>query len=144
MSTTREKVIANLRKNASTKEAFEAVTDPVQGLSTGCLGLDLITGIGGWPVGRISEIFGWEYSGKTTNCVASCAAAQARGQKPVYIDAENGLDRAYADKLGFNTEDTDQGLYVVPKSFEQTLEIHVPWPNSSSPVLPGSLVTKFC
>lgn len=122
MPTLREKAIAGLRKNAATKDAFEQA-DPVPGISTGCTAVDILTGIGGFPKGRISEVFGWEYSGKTTLCVTACAAMQVAGGKPVYIDAENGLDIAYANKLGFDTQDDERGLYLRPTTFEQTMSI---------------------
>jgi len=122
MATSREKAIAALRKNAATKDAFEAA-DPVRSISSGSFAVDVLTGIGGFPLGRISEVFGWEYSGKTTLCVSACAAAQRAGLKPVYIDAENGLDTAYAAKLGFDVSDDDRGLYARPTTFEQTLQI---------------------
>jgi recombination protein RecA len=122
MATLREKAIAGLRRNAATKDAFDQL-DPVPGISTGSLAVDILTGIGGFPRGRISEVFGWQYSGKTTLCVMACAALQAAGGKPVYIDNENGLDVAYAAKLGFDVQDDDRGLYVRPTTFEQTLAI---------------------
>lgn len=135
MPTLREKAIAALRKGAKTKDAFEKA-DPVPSLSTGCTAIDILIGIGGFPVGRISEVFGWQYSGKTTLCVMAAAALQQRGGKPVYIDNENGLDTAYAAKLGFNTDDDDRGLYVRPTTFEQTMEIiHTMAETGDSPLI---------
>lgn len=89
-------------------------------ISTGCLSLDLATGIGGLPRGRISEIYGPEASGKTTIALYAAAQAQKEGGVAAFIDAEHALDVAYARKLGVNTDDL---LISQPDTGEQALEI---------------------
>ncbi|MFO0746874.1 MAG: recombinase RecA [Myxococcota bacterium] len=89
-------------------------------ISTGCLPLDIALGIGGFPRGRIIEIFGPESSGKTTIALHAVANAQKGGGVAAYIDAEHALDIHYARKLGVNTEDL---LISQPDYGEQALEI---------------------
>jgi len=89
-------------------------------ISTGALSLDIATGIGGLPRGRITEIYGPESSGKTTIALYTVAAAQREGGVAAFIDAEHALDVAYAKKLGVNTEDL---LISQPDTGEQALEI---------------------
>src|SRR5258708_6582056 len=89
-------------------------------ISTGSLSLDVATGIGGIPRGRITEIFGPESSGKTTLALTVIANAQKRGGVAAMIDAEHALDPGYAKKLGV---DLDQLLVSQPDSGEQALEI---------------------
>lgn len=92
----------------------------VKVISTGSLGLDRATGIGGIPTGRIIEIFGPESSGKTTLCLHIIAQAQKMGGIAAFIDAEHAIDMTYAKKLGVNT---DELLISQPDSGEQALEI---------------------
>lgn len=101
-------------------DAFE-YDDNCRAISTGCLAIDAITGIGGFPIGRVSEVSGWEFSGKTMLCLTACGAAQAAGLYPVYIDVEHGVDLALAERLGFDHKDRARGLYVTPDTFEQSL-----------------------
>lgn len=89
-------------------------------VSTGILGLDLVTGIGGIPRGRITEIYGPESSGKTTIALLAVAQAQREGGVCAFIDAEHALDVVYARKLGVNTDDL---LISQPDTGEQALEI---------------------
>lgn len=89
-------------------------------VSTGILGLDLATGIGGIPRGRITEIYGPESSGKTTIALYAIAQAQREGGVCAFIDAEHALDVVYAKKLGVNT---DELLISQPDTGEQALEI---------------------
>jgi recombination protein RecA len=89
-------------------------------VSTGILGLDLATGIGGIPRGRITEIYGPESSGKTTIALYAVAQAQKGGGVCAFIDAEHALDVVYARKLGVNT---DELLISQPDTGEQALEI---------------------
>lgn len=91
----------------------------VKRLSTGILSLDLMTG-GGWPKGRVIELYGPESSGKTTIALQSVAAAQREGGNVAYIDAENSLDVTYAQSLGV---DVDNLLLSQPDTGEQGLEI---------------------
>lgn len=87
---------------------------------TGSLGLDLGLGIGGYPKGRIVEIYGPESSGKTTLTLHAIAELQKRGGVAAFIDAEHALDVGYARKLGVNT---DELLISQPDYGEQALEI---------------------
>lgn len=89
-------------------------------VSTGILGLDLATGVGGIPRGRITEIYGPESSGKTTIALYAIAQAQREGGVCAFIDAEHALDVVYAKKLGVNTDDL---LISQPDTGEQALEI---------------------
>lgn len=89
-------------------------------ISTGSLSLDLALGIGGFPLGRIVEIYGPESSGKTTLTLHVIAQAQRQGGVCAFIDVEHALDTRYAQKLGVKIED----LYVAqPDTAEQALEI---------------------
>jgi recombination protein RecA len=96
------------------------ITENLQVVSTGSLGLDLALGVGGLPRGRVVEIYGPESSGKTTLCLQVVAEAQKLGGTCAYIDAENALDPSYAQKLGVNVEDL---LISQPDTGEQALEI---------------------
>jgi recombination protein RecA len=87
---------------------------------TGALSLDIALGIGGYPKGRIIEIFGPESSGKTTLALSAIAQAQKSGGVVAFIDAEHALDVNYAKKLGVNIEDL---LISQPDNGEQALEI---------------------
>ncbi len=93
---------------------------PVEVLSTGALSLDIALGVGGFPRGRVVEIFGPESSGKTTLALSVVAQAQRAGGMAAYIDAEHALDVGYARKLGVRTEDL---LISQPDNGEQALEI---------------------
>lgn len=92
----------------------------IPAISTGSLGLDIALGIGGFPRGRIVEVYGPESSGKTTLAQHVVAQAQKNGGKCAYIDAEHALDPAYAKKLGV---DIDNLLISQPDTGEQALEI---------------------
>jgi recombination protein RecA len=87
---------------------------------TGCITLDIATGIGGYPKGRIVEIYGPESSGKTTLALHAIAQSQREGGICAFIDAEHALDATYARRLGVNT---DELLISQPDSGEQALEI---------------------
>lgn len=92
----------------------------VDAISTGSLTLDIATGIGGLPKGRIIEIYGPESSGKTTLALHCVAQAQKAGGEAAFIDAEHALDPAYAQNLGV---DVDSLLVSQPDNGEQALEI---------------------
>jgi len=92
----------------------------VEAISTGSLGLDIALGIGGIPRGRITEIYGPESSGKTTLTLHAIAEAQRKGGLAAFIDAEHAFDKAYAEKLGIDTENL---LISQPDNGEQALEI---------------------
>ena len=89
-------------------------------VSTGSLGLDIALGIGGLPLGRVTEIFGPESSGKTTLTLSVIAQAQKQGKTCAFIDAEHALDTQYASKLGVNLQEL---LISQPDTGEQALEI---------------------
>ena len=97
----------------------DSVVD-IQAISTGSLGLDIALGIGGFPKGRIIEIYGPESSGKTTLALHAVAEAQTAGGNCAFIDAEHALDPIYARKLGVNL---DELLISQPDAGEQALEI---------------------
>ena len=92
----------------------------VETISTGSLTLDLATGVGGVPRGRVIEIFGPESSGKTTLTLHIVAEAQKLGGKVAFIDAEHALDPVYAKNLGV---DIDSLLVSQPDTGEQALQI---------------------
>ena len=89
-------------------------------ISTGSISLDLATGVGGYPKGRIIEIYGPESSGKTTLTLHAIAEAQKNGGQAAFIDAEHALDPVYARNLGVNV---DELLVSQPDTGEQALEI---------------------
>jgi recombination protein RecA len=92
----------------------------IESISTGSLGLDIALGIGGFPKGRIIEIYGPESSGKTTLTLHVIANAQKEGGVCAFIDAEHALDPTYARKLGINIDDL---IISQPDTGEQALEI---------------------
>ena len=89
-------------------------------VSSGCLSLDIALGVGGYPKGRIIEIFGPESSGKTTFALQAIAEHQKLGGRAAFIDAEHALDPVYAENLGVNI---DELLLSQPDTGEQALEI---------------------
>ncbi len=98
----------------------DTVVKNVDVIPTGCLALDIATGIGGVPRGRIIEIYGPESSGKTTVSLHITAEVQKMGGVAAFIDAEHALDPSYAEKLGVNIKE----LYVSqPDNGEQALDI---------------------
>ena len=94
--------------------------ESVDVIPTGSIGLDLALGVGGYPRGRIIEIYGPESSGKTTLAIHAIAEAQKQGGIAAFIDAEHAFDRFYAEKLGVDVEN----LWISqPDNGEQALEI---------------------
>jgi recombination protein RecA len=89
-------------------------------IPTGSLGLDIALGIGGFPRGRVIEIYGPESSGKTTIALHAIAEAQKKGGLAAFVDAEHAFDKAYAENLGIDTENL---LISQPDNGEQALEI---------------------
>ena len=89
-------------------------------ISTGSLGLDIALGVGGFPKGRVIEIYGPESSGKTTMTIHAIANCQKNGGIAAFIDAEHAFDRFYAEKLGVDTQSL---LISQPDNGEQALEI---------------------
>jgi len=94
--------------------------EEIGSISTNCLSLDAAIGVGGFPRGRIVEVYGPESSGKTTLALQVVASAQRVGGVAAYIDAEHAMDPEYAEKLGVNVDDM---LISQPDSGEQALEI---------------------
>jgi recombination protein RecA len=92
----------------------------IHAISTGSVSFDAATGVGGFPRGRVVEIFGPESSGKTTIALHAIAQAQKAGGSAAFIDAEHAMDAKYAKMLGVNTEDL---LVSQPDNGEQALEI---------------------
>jgi len=98
----------------------EKLHEDIDAVSTGSLGLDIALGVGGFPRGRIVEVYGPESSGKTTLTLHAIANAQKNGGTAAFIDAEHALDVTYAKKLGVKT---DELLISQPDYGEQALEI---------------------
>jgi len=96
------------------------VAKDIASVSTGSLGLDIALGIGGFPRGRVIEIYGPESSGKTTLTLSVIAQMQKVGGTAAFIDAEHALDPQYAQKLGVNVQEL---LISQPDNGEQALEI---------------------
>lgn len=98
----------------------EAANAPVSTVSSGALALDIALGVGGYPRGRVIEVYGPESSGKTTVALHAIAEVQKNGGQAAFIDAEHALDPVYAEKLGVNI---DELLLSQPDTGEQALEI---------------------
>ena len=107
-------------KGAIMKLGDENAQMNIETISTGSISLDLATGVGGVPKGRIVEIYGPESSGKTTLTLHIIAEAQKKGGKAAFIDAEHALDPVYAKNLGVQVDDL---LVSQPDTGEQALEI---------------------
>jgi len=110
----------NFGKGAIMRLGAEGVAEGLQIIPTGSLSLDIATGVGGLPRGRVIEIFGPESSGKTTLALSVIAQAQAQGGTTAFIDAEHALDVTYAQKLGVKI---DELLVSQPDTGEQALEV---------------------
>lgn len=98
----------------------DVVVQEVDVIPTGSLGLDLALGVGGYPRGRVIEIYGPESSGKTTLTLHAIAEAQKKGGIAAFIDAEHAFDRNYAENLGVDIENL---IISQPDNGEQALEI---------------------
>ena len=98
----------------------DKVAQEVEVIPSGSIGLDLALGVGGYPKGRVVEIYGPESSGKTTLTLHAMAEAQKQGGIAAFIDAEHAFDRFYAQKLGV---DVDNLIFSQPDNGEQALEI---------------------
>jgi recombination protein RecA len=116
---TLDKLDKTYGKGAVMKMGDSQVED-VEAISSGSLGLDLALGVGGYPRGRIIEIYGPESSGKTTLTIHAIAEAQKAGGIAAFIDAEHAFDRFYAENLGV---DIDNLIISQPDYGEQALEI---------------------
>lgn len=118
-----EATISNIEKNFGKGSIMRLGDEPVEQIpviSTGSIGLDAALGVGGFPKGRIIEIYGPESSGKTTLALHAIAEAQKMGGIAAFIDAEHAFDRFYAQKLGV---DISNLLVSQPDYGEQALEI---------------------
>jgi len=119
LQSTLDKIEKNYGKGAIMKLG-DAPIEELECISTGSVGLDMALGIGGFPKGRIIEIYGPESSGKTTLAIHAIAEAQKKGGIAAFIDAEHAFDSFYAKSLGV---DTDNLLVSQPDNGEQALEI---------------------
>ena len=119
LQSTMEKIEKNYGKGAVMKLGDRA-TEKVDVISTGSINLDAALGVGGFPKGRIVEIFGPESSGKTTLAIHAIAECQKNGGIAAFIDAEHAFDSFYAKKLGV---DIDNLFVSQPDNGEQALEI---------------------
>lgn len=118
-----EQVLADIEKQFGENAIMRMGGDEnikIDTISSGSLSLDIALGVGGYPKGRIIEIFGPESSGKTTIALQAIAAVQKNGGRAAFIDAENALDPVYAKNLGVSINDL---LISQPDSGEQALEI---------------------
>ena len=116
---TMEKLDKTYGKGAVMRMGDSAVEE-VEIIPSGSLGLDIALGIGGYPRGRVIEIYGPESSGKTTLTLHAIAEVQRKGGIAAFIDAEHAFDRFYAEKLGVDTENL---IISQPDNGEQALEI---------------------
>ena len=119
LQSTMDKIEKNYGKGAVMKLG-DRVSEKVDVISTGSINLDAALGVGGFPKGRIVEIFGPESSGKTTLAIHAIAECQKNGGIAAFIDAEHAFDSFYAKKLGV---DIDNLLVSQPDNGEQALEI---------------------
>ncbi|MFW6101928.1 MAG: DNA recombination/repair protein RecA, partial [Bacteroidota bacterium] len=101
------------------KMGDKAVAD-VPSISSGSISLDMALGVGGYPRGRVVEVYGPEASGKTTLAIHAIAEAQKKGGIAAILDAEHAFDRFYAEKLGVDVENL---LISQPDHGEQALEV---------------------
>ena len=116
---TLDKLDKTYGKGTVMKMGDEAVVD-IEAIPSGSLGLDIALGVGGYPRGRVVEIYGPESSGKTTLALHAIAEAQKQGGIAAFIDAEHAFDRFYAQNLGI---DIDNLIISQPDHGEQALEI---------------------
>ncbi len=107
-------------KGSILKMTEDAIDREVESIPTGSVSLDLALGIGGYPRGRVVEVYGPESSGKTTLALHAVAQVQRRGGVAAFVDAEHALDVGYARRLGVKVEDL---LVSQPDTGEQALEI---------------------
>ena len=119
LSAVMDKIEKDFGKGSIMRMSSEAVTN-VPVIPTGSITLDIALGVGGYPKGRVIEIYGPESSGKTTLAIHAIAEAQKAGGIAAFIDAEHAFDSFYAQKLGV---DVDNLLISQPDNGEQALEI---------------------
>jgi recombination protein RecA len=116
---TLDKMDKTYGKGTVMKMSDQAISD-IEAISSGSLGLNLALGVGGYPRGRVIEIYGPESSGKTTLTLHAIAEAQKAGGIAAFIDAEHAFDRFYAENLGIDLENL---IISQPDNGEQALEI---------------------
>jgi len=116
---TLDKIEKNFGKGAIMKLGSEAI-EKVPFIPSGSIGLDMALGIGGYPKGRVVEVYGPESSGKTTLAIHAIAESQKNGGVAAFVDAEHAFDRFYAEGLGVDVENL---LISQPDNGEQALEI---------------------
>lgn len=114
-----EKLEKSYGKGTIMRMGDDAIED-IPTIPTGSIALDIATGVGGYPKGRVTEIFGPESSGKTTLALHAIAESQKEGGTAAFIDAEHAFDRYYAEKLGVDVVNL---LVSQPDNGEQALEI---------------------
>ena len=114
-----DKIEKDFGKGSIMRMSSEQVTD-VPVIPSGSITLDVALGVGGYPKGRVIEIYGPESSGKTTLAIHAIAEAQKQGGIAAFIDAEHAFDSYYAQKLGVDVENL---LISQPDNGEQALEI---------------------
>ena len=119
LQATLDKIEKDFGKGSIMKMGDKAVAE-VSAISSGSLSLDIALGVGGYPRGRVVEIYGPESSGKTTLAIHAIAEAQKQGGIAAIIDAEHAFDRTYAEKLGVDVQTL---LISQPDNGEQALEI---------------------
>jgi recombination protein RecA len=119
LQATLDKIEKDFGKGSIMKMGDKAVAE-VSAISSGSISLDIALGVGGYPRGRVVEIYGPESSGKTTLAIHAIAEAQKQGGIAAIIDAEHAFDRTYAEKLGVDVETL---LISQPDNGEQALEI---------------------
>ncbi|MEK8016404.1 MAG: recombinase RecA [Candidatus Parabeggiatoa sp.] len=120
LTTTLKQIEKQFGKGAVMRLGDVGATQEVETVSTGSLGLDLVLGVGGLPMGRVVEIYGPEASGKTTLTLQIAAEIQKKGGLAAFVDAEHALDSRYAEKIGVNVAE----LYLSqPNNGEEALEI---------------------
>ena len=119
-----DKAILNIEKTYGKGAVMRLSGDDLgldaDAIPTGSVGLDMALGVGGYPRGRIVEVYGPESSGKTTLALHAIASVQAQGGTAAFIDAEHAMDGHYAQKLGVDLEHL---LVAQPDCGEQALEI---------------------
>jgi len=116
---TLDKLDKTYGKGTVMKLGDEAAVE-IEAISSGSIGLDIALGVGGYPRGRVVEIYGPESSGKTTLALHAIAECQKKGGIAAFIDAEHAFDRFYAEKLGININEL---IISQPDHGEQALEI---------------------
>jgi len=116
---TLDKIDKNYGKGAIMKMG-DSIIEDIPSIKSGSLALDIALGVGGYPRGRVIEIYGPESSGKTTLAIHAIASAQKEGGVAAFIDAEHAFDRFYAEALGVDIENL---LISQPDNGEQALEI---------------------